>query len=110
MVTRGDTHEPQEREHALLTRGGVDSPWPWPWDKKFVLPSGRVSGEWVQLSYVDERFVQEVDRMYGRSQTQEQEGWNNCPTVKVVVVLLVGAALILTLLYTTCFGGGQVQV
>jgi hypothetical protein len=32
----------------------------------FVLPSGQVSGEWVWLSSVHERFARDVDRIYGR--------------------------------------------
>jgi hypothetical protein len=33
----------------------------------FVLPTGQVSGEWVWLSFVHERFARELDRWYGRS-------------------------------------------
>jgi hypothetical protein len=34
--------------------------------RAFVLPSGEVSGEWVKLSFVHERFAREMDRFYGR--------------------------------------------
>ena len=70
----------------------------------FVLPSGTVVGEWVQLSFVNERFAAELDRFYGRS-AEPATGWNNSPTVKRWV-LFVGAALILVLLLGICFGGG----
>jgi hypothetical protein len=33
----------------------------WP----FVWPTGRPSGEWVVMSFVNERFAREVDRRYG---------------------------------------------
>ena len=71
----------------------------------FVLPSGAVVGEWVQLSFVHERFASELDRFYGRS-AEPATGWNNSPTVKRWV-LYVGAALILALLLGICFGGGD---
>jgi len=74
----------------------------------FVLPSGAVMGEWVQLSFVNERFVAELDRFYGRSAEQET-GWNNSPTVKRWV-LFVGGALILALLMGICLGGGDTPV
>jgi hypothetical protein len=34
--------------------------------RPFVWPSGRLSGEWVWLSFVHARFADEVDRWYGR--------------------------------------------
>ncbi|HEX6263686.1 MAG TPA: hypothetical protein VF036_00235 [Actinomycetota bacterium] len=68
-----------------------------------VLPSGAVMGEWVQLSFVHERFAAELDRFYRRS-VEQAAGWNNSPTVKRWV-LFVGAALILALLFALCFGG-----
>lgn len=68
-----------------------------------VLPSGAVMGEWVQLSFVHERFAAELDRFYRRS-VEPATGWNNSPTVKRWV-LFVGAALILALLFALCFGG-----
>jgi hypothetical protein len=71
----------------------------------FVLPSGAVMGEWVQLSFVNERFAAELDRFYGRS-AEPATGWNNSPTVKRWV-LFVGAALILALLLSICFAGGD---
>lgn len=71
----------------------------------FVLPSGAVMGEWVQLSFVHERFAAELDRFYRRS-IEPATGWNNSPTVKRWV-LFVGGALILALLLTLCFGGGE---
>jgi hypothetical protein len=71
----------------------------------FVLPSGAVMGEWVQLSFVHERFAAELDRFYRRS-VEQATGWNNSPTVKRWVVL-VGAALILALLFALCFSGGE---
>jgi hypothetical protein len=71
----------------------------------FVLPSGAVIGEWVQLSFVHERFAAELDRFYRRS-LEPATGWNNSPTVKRWV-LFVGGALILALLLTLCFGGGE---
>jgi hypothetical protein len=71
----------------------------------FMLPSGAVMGEWVQLSFVHERFAAELDRFYGRS-AEPATGWNNSPTVKRWV-LYVGAALILALLLGICFGGGD---
>ena len=71
----------------------------------FVLPSGAVLGEWVQLSFVHERFAAELDRFYRRS-VEQATGWNNSPTVKRWV-LVVGCALILALLLTLCFGGGE---
>lgn len=71
----------------------------------FVLPSGAVIGEWVQLSFVHERFAAELDRFYRRS-VEPATGWNNSPTVKRWV-LFVGAALILALLLALCFGGGE---
>jgi hypothetical protein len=71
----------------------------------FVLPSGAVMGEWVQLSFVHERFAAELDRFYRRS-VEQATGWNNSPTVKRWV-LFVGGALILALLLTLCFGGGE---
>ena len=71
----------------------------------FVLPSGAVMGEWVQLSFVHERFAAELDRFYRRS-VEQPTGWNNSPTVKRWV-LFVGAALILALLLALCFGGGE---
>jgi hypothetical protein len=74
-----------------------------------VLPSGQVIGEWVQLSFVHEIFVAELDRFYGRSAVPVATGWNNSPTVKKWV-LFVGAALILVLLMTICFGGGDTPV
>ena len=33
----------------------------------FVWPTGRLSGEWVWLSFVDKRFASELDRWYGDS-------------------------------------------
>jgi hypothetical protein len=33
----------------------------------FVWPRGRLSGDWVEMSFVDERFAREVDRWYGRT-------------------------------------------
>jgi hypothetical protein len=71
----------------------------------FVLPSGAVTGEWVQLSFVHERFAAELDRFYRRT-VEPATGWNNSPTVKRWV-LLVGGALILALLLSLCFGGGE---
>jgi hypothetical protein len=71
----------------------------------FVLPSGAVMGEWVQLSFVHERFAAELDHFYRRS-VEQATGWNNSPTVKRWV-LFVGAALILGLLFALCFGGGE---
>lgn len=71
----------------------------------FVLPSGAVVGEWVQLSFVHERFAAELDRFYGRS-PEPTTGWNNSPAVKRWV-LFVGAALILALLLGVCLGGGD---
>lgn len=70
-----------------------------------VLPSGAVMGEWVQLSFVHERFAAELDRFYRRS-VEQATGWNNSPTVKRWV-LFVGAALILALLLSICFAGGE---
>jgi hypothetical protein len=70
-----------------------------------VLPSGAVMGEWVQLSFVHERFAAELDRFYGRS-VEPPTGWNNSPAVKRWV-LVVGGALILALLLTLCFGGSD---
>lgn len=70
-----------------------------------VLPSGAVMGEWVQLSFVHERFAAELDRFYRRS-VEPATGWNNSPTVKRWV-LFVGGALILALLLTLCFGGTE---
>lgn len=70
-----------------------------------VLPSGAVMGEWVQLSFVHERFAAELDRFYRRS-IEPPTGWNNSPTVKRWV-LFVGGALILALLLTLCFAGGE---
>ena len=57
----------------------------------FVLPSGAVMGDWVQLSFVHERFAAELDRFYRRS-VEPAAGWNNSPTVKRWV-LFVGGAL-----------------
>jgi hypothetical protein len=71
----------------------------------FVLPSGSVMGEWVQLSFVDERFAAELDRFYGRS-VEPATGWNNSPIVKRWV-LFVGGLLILTLVMALCFRGGE---
>ena len=71
----------------------------------FVLPSGAVMGEWVRMSFVDERFAAELDRFYGRS-VEPATGWNNSPAVKMWV-LLVGGSLILVLLMTICFSGGE---
>lgn len=71
----------------------------------FVLPSGAVLGEWVQLSFVHERFAAELDRFYRRS-VEPATGWNNSPTVKRWV-LFVGAALIFALLLSICFAGGE---
>jgi hypothetical protein len=71
----------------------------------FVLPSGQVSGEWVQLSAVHERFAAEVDRFYGHSAAPTATGWNNSPTVKRWV-LFVGGLLLLALLLGVCVGGG----
>ena len=71
----------------------------------FVLPSGAVMGEWVQLSFVHERFASELDRFYRRS-VEPATGWNNSPTVKRWV-LFVGGGLILALLLTLCVGGGE---
>jgi hypothetical protein len=71
----------------------------------FVLPSGAVMGQWVQLSFVNERFAAELDRFYGRS-AEPATGWNNSPTVKRWV-LFVGAALIFALLLSLCFAGGE---
>jgi hypothetical protein len=71
----------------------------------FLLPSGAVMGEWVQLSFVHERFAAELDRFYRRS-VESATGWNNSPIVKRWV-LFVGGALILALLLTLCFGGGE---
>jgi hypothetical protein len=71
----------------------------------FVLPSGAVKGEWMQLSFVHERFAAELDRFYGRS-AEPATGWNNNPTFKKWV-LYVGAALILALLLGVCLGGGD---
>jgi hypothetical protein len=71
----------------------------------FVLPSGAVMSEWVQLSFVHDRFAAELDRFCRRS-VEPATGWNNSPTVKRWV-LFVGGALILALLLTLCFGGGE---
>ena len=71
----------------------------------FVLPSGSVTGEWVQLSFVNERFAAELDRFYGRS-VEPATGWNNSPTVKRWV-LFVGGLLILALLLAVCISGGD---
>ena len=73
----------------------------------FLLPSGAVVGEWVQLSFVHERFAAELDRFYGRS-AEPATGWNNSSTVKRWV-LFVGAALILALLLGICIGGGDTR-
>jgi hypothetical protein len=70
----------------------------------FVLPSGHVSGEWVWLSFVHERFAAELDRFYGRS-AEPATGWNSSPTVKRWV-LFVGGLLLLALLLGICFAGG----
>jgi hypothetical protein len=72
----------------------------------FVLPSGQVSGEWVHLSAVHERFAAELDRFYGRSAIPMATGWNNSPTVKRWV-LFVGGLLLLGLILGVCFGGGD---
>ena len=72
----------------------------------FVLPSGAVVGEWVQLSFVHERFAAELDRFYGRS-VEPATGWNNSPTVKLWVSF-VGGLLILGLLMAVCFSGGEI--
>jgi len=74
-----------------------------------VTPSGQVSGEWVQLSFVHERFAAELDRFYGRSAVPMATGWNNSPTVKRWV-LFVGGALILALLMGICLGGSDAPV
>jgi len=74
----------------------------------FVLPSGAVMGEWVQLSFVHERFAAELDRFYGRS-VEPATGWNNSPTVKRWV-LFVGGLLLLALLLGVCLGGGDTRV
>jgi hypothetical protein len=74
----------------------------------FVLPSSAVMGEWVQLSFVIERFAAELDRFYGRSAVPMATGWNNSPTVKGWV-LFVGGLLLLTLLLGICFGGGDTR-
>jgi hypothetical protein len=71
----------------------------------FVLPSGAVMGDWVRLSFVDERFAAELDRFYGRSD-EPATGWNNSPTVKMWVSF-VGGLLILALLMAICFSGGE---
>jgi hypothetical protein len=71
----------------------------------FVLPSGAIMGAWVQLSFLNERFVAELDRFYGRS-AAPPTGWNNSPTVKRWV-LFIGGALILTLLMGICIGGND---
>jgi hypothetical protein len=62
-------------------------------------------GEWVWLSFVHESFARELDRIYGRS-AEPARGWNNNPTVKRWV-LFVGAALVLALLLSICFAGGD---
>jgi hypothetical protein len=64
-------------------------------------------GEWVQLSFVSERFAAELDRFYGRS-APTATGWNNSPTVKRWV-LFVGGLLILALLLAVCFSGGEIS-
>jgi hypothetical protein len=74
-----------------------------------LLPSGQVSGEWVELSGVHERFAAELERFYGRSAVPMVTGWNNSPTVKRWV-LFVGGSLLLVLLMAICFTGGEVQV
>jgi hypothetical protein len=74
----------------------------------FVLPSGAVMGEWVQLSFVNDRFAAALDRFYGRS-LEPATGWNNSPTVKMWV-LFVGGLLILALLMGICFSGGDTPV
>ena len=75
--------------------------------QSFVLPGGQVSGEWVWLSFVDERFAAELDRFYGRS-AEPVTGWNNSPTVKRGV-LFVGGLLLLALLLGVCLGGGDTR-
>ena len=75
----------------------------------FVIPSGAVIGEWVQLSFVNERFAAELNRFYGRSVEPMATGWNHSPTVKRWV-LFVGGLLILALLLGICFGGGDTPV
>ena len=75
----------------------------------FVLPSGRVEGDWVQLSFVSDRFAAALDRFYGRSAAPTPTGWNNSPTVKMWV-LIVGGLLILLLLLTIFFSGGETSV
>jgi hypothetical protein len=75
----------------------------------FVLPSGAVIGEWVQFSFVHERFAAALDRFYRRSPVPMPTGWNNSPTVKRWV-LFVGGLLLIALLLTFCLSGGDTPV
>ena len=70
----------------------------------FVLPSGAVMGEWVQLSFVHERFASELDRFYGRS-VEPATGWNKAHRQEVGAVRRGRA--ILALLLSICFAGGE---
>jgi hypothetical protein len=74
-----------------------------------VLPSGQISGEWVELSVVHERFAAELDRFYGRSPEPTATGWNDNPTVKGWV-LFVGGLVLLALLLAICVAGGETQI